>query len=212
MLTEVQIDEPIETIIGDWDFLDEKIVAKFTSFRTVGQNIYGIRRRTITREAIVDPHKGAFAKFLELGAKGAEEQTFIPMQLHITAAGTPHRVPHSMGFWHINDMDELYLPLPSATGDGLGHFVVIMQTPTGHEGESFAFYCLRCMTLLHEVYCPTGQIGLAGIFRAEERAVREFNADPTKRVCIECGYVNPAGYCWNTAKDSDEERAARAIW
>ena len=212
MLTEITVAEPIEKIIDDWDFLADAVVGKFTSFRGVGQNIYGIRRRAITRTEIVDPRKGNFAKFLELGPIGAVEQTFVPMRLHVTAAGTPHRVPHSMGFWHINDMDELYLPLPNADGDALGHFVVIMQTPKGREGESFVFYCQRCATLLHEVHCPTGEIGIPGIFRAEERAVREFNADPKKRVCVECGFVNPLGYCWNTAKDTEEERAARLLW
>lgn len=212
MLREITITEPIEKIVDDWDFFENKIVGKFTSFREVGQNIYGIRRRTITRTEIIDPRKGSFANFLELGANGAEQQTFEPMRLHMTTAGTPHRVPHSMGFWHINDMDELYLPLPAADGDSLGHFVVIMQTPTGREGESFVFYCLQCFTLLHEVYCPTGEIGLPGTFRAEERCVREFNADSKKRVCVECGYVNPVGYCWNMAKDTDEERAARSLW
>jgi hypothetical protein len=212
MQTELTIAEPIEKIVDDWDFFADKIVGKFTSFRTVGQNIYGIRRRAISRTEIVDPKKGAFSKFYELGPKGPVEGAFTPMRLHVTTAGTPHRVAHSMGFWHINDMDELYLPLPSAAGDPLGHFVVIMQTPTGKEGESFAFYCERCFTLLHEVYHRTGEHGLQGIFRAEEQAVREFNADPAKRICVECGHVNPHGYCWNTAKDSPEERAARAVW
>jgi len=212
MLNEIRVAEPIDKIADDWDFLSDAIVGKFTSFRGVGQNIYGIRRRAIGKTEIVDPKKGSFARFLELGPKGALEQTFAPMTLHITAAGTPHRVPHSMGFWHINDMDELYLPLPAMAGDELGHFVVIMQNPVGREGESFCFYCLRCTTMLHEHYCKSGELGLAAIFRAEEQAVREFNRDPALRLCPECGYDNPVGYCWNTAKDTPEERAARALW
>jgi hypothetical protein len=212
MRAELTVAEPIEKILDDWDFFADEIVGKFTSFRTVGQNIYGIRRRAITRTEIVDPRKGAFGTFFELGPKGAVTCKFEPMRLHLTTAGTPHRVPHSMGFWHINDMDELYLPLPGAASDPLGHFLVIMQTPTGREGESFAFYCERCCTLLHELRYQTGEHGLQGMHRAEERAVREFNAELGRRTCPDCGTVNPLGYCWNTAKDTPDERDARAIW
>jgi hypothetical protein len=212
MHAELTVAEPIEKILDDWDFFADTIVGKFTSFRPVGQNIYGIRRRAITRTEIVDPRKGAFGKFYELGPNGPVEGKFEPMRLHLTTAGTPHRVANSMGFWHINDMDELYLPLPGADGDPLGHFLVIMQTLTGREGESFAFYCQQCFTILHEVHCPSGELGLPAIFRAEERAVREFNAERAKRLCVECGHLNPHGYCWNTAKDSPEERDARTIW
>jgi hypothetical protein len=212
MQAEMTISEPIEKILDDWDFFEDKIVGKFTSFRPVGQNIYGIRRRAITRTEIVDPRKGAFGKFYELGPQGPVEGMFHPMRLHLTTAGTPHRVAHSMGFWHINDMDELYLPLPAAADDPLGHFLVIMQTPTGKEGESFAFYCQRCFIVLHEVHYRTGELGLQGMYRAEEQAVRAFNADPALRVCVECGHDNPLGYCWNTAKDTAAEREARAVW
>ena len=30
--------------------------------------------------------------------------------------------------------------------------------------------------------------------------------------CPECGFVNPLGYCWNSAKDTPEQKEARAIW
>jgi len=211
MFATVGIDEPIEKIFDDWDYLDEKVVKKFTTWQVAGQNIIGIRRRTITLNEIVDPKKGAFNS-ITMTPDGLLSKQHKAFKIHITPGGVPHRVEHSLGFWHINDMDELYLPLPSADGDPLGHFVVIMQTPTGREGESFVFYCQNCFTMLHEVYCPTGALGLPSIFRAEERAVREFNAEAAKRVCVECGHVNPFGYCWNTAKDTPEERDARAIW
>jgi len=212
MLLEVQIPELIERVVDDWDFLEEKIVAKFTSFRTVGQNIYGIRRRTITQTEIVDPNKGAFAKFLELGRNGAEEQTFVPMQLHITTGGTPHRVPHSMGFWHINDMDELYLGLTNPDGDPLGHYLVIMQTPKGSEGDSWAWYCETCLTMLFERHFATGEHGLQGLFKSSETAVRAYNSDARNRTCPECGHLNPLAYAWNVHHDTPEERAARALW
>ncbi len=127
------------------------------------------------------------------------------MRLHVTAGGTPHRVPHSMGYWHINDMDELYLPLPSAPGDPLGHNVIVMQNPTGKEGESWAWYCETCLTLLFERHHVTGTLGMD--FKKSELAVREYNSDPKHRTCPDCGTVNPIGYCWNPAKDTAEEHA-----
>ena len=210
-ITTIEIDDSLDKL-ADWDFFDEKVVGKFSGFKAASGNIFGIRRRIIDRESVYDEKKGPHPHTFELGPKGAVTCKFEPMRLHLTTAGTPHRVPHSMGFWHINDMDELYLPLPGAAGDPLGHFLVIMQTPTGREGESFAFYCERCCTLLHELRYQTGEHGLQGMHRAEERAVREFNAALDHRICPECGTVNPLGYCWNTAKDTPDERDARAIW
>jgi hypothetical protein len=60
MFATVGIDQPIEKIMDDWDYLDEKVVKKFTTWRETGQNIIGIRRRTITLNEIVDPKKGSF--------------------------------------------------------------------------------------------------------------------------------------------------------
>jgi hypothetical protein len=210
MQPEITVDRPIEKIVEDWDFLAEKIVPRFTMFRTIGQNVYGIRRHAISETGIHDVTKGMETVLWELGPKGIIAPPFQPMRLHVTNGGTPHRVPHSMGYWHINDMDELYLPLPSAPGDPLGHNVIIMQNPTGREGESVAWYCDNCLTLLFERYHRTGELGMD--FKMSELAVREYNANVKHRTCPECGHVNPLGYCWNPAKDTPEERAARQAW
>jgi hypothetical protein len=209
---EFTIDQPLDKIADDWDFLEEKIVGKFSAFREIGQNVFGIRRRAVTEGGIIDPRKGNVSGALELGPNGIVAMPHHPLHVHVTVGGTPHRVAHSFGFWHVNDMDELYLPLPGMPGDALGHAIVIMQTPTGKEGESFAFYCERCCTLLHELRYQTGEHGLQGMHRAEERAVRAFNAALGRRICPDCGHVNPLGYCWNTAKDTPDERDARATW
>jgi hypothetical protein len=55
-------------------------------------------------------------------------------------------------------------------------------------------------------------LGLNGFFKGSENAVRTYNSDVRYRTCPECGHVNPMGYCWNPAKDTAEERAARALW
>jgi hypothetical protein len=212
MFHEILIDEPIEKIVDDWNFFDEKIIAKFTRFRPLGQNIYGIRRRDLSGEEIIDPLKGNISQMIELGPKGVIEVDHHPMSLHVTTGGTPHRVRHNFGFWHINDMDELYLGLPNPEGDPLGHYLVIMQTPVGSEGDSWAWYCEKCLTMLFERHFATGQYGLQGLFKSSEMAVREYNSEATTRTCPECGHLNPMAYAWNINHDTPEERAARTLW
>jgi hypothetical protein len=211
VLKEVLVDEPIEKIADDWDFLEDKVAAKYATFREFGQHIYGIRRRSISRTEVIDLKKGKFSSLL-LGPRGIVGTGRNPLHCHITTAGTPHRIPHSFGYWHINDMDELYLPVPGTSDDALGYFLVIMQTPKGNEGESFAWYCQQCITLMHEVRYHSGELGLKNFWRAEENAVREYNKDAKNRTCPECGLVNPLGYVWNMAKDTPEETAARSLW
>jgi hypothetical protein len=198
MFREITIDEPIEKIVDDWNFLDEKIVAKFTRFRPMGQNIYGVRRRDLSSDEIIDPVKGNISQMIELGPHGVIEVHHRPMSLHVTTAGTPHRV--------------LYLGLSNPTGDPLGHYLVIMQTPTGKEGDSWAWYCERCTTMLFERRFATGEHGLQGMFKATEMAVRAYNSEPQNRTCPECGHINPMGYAWNANHDTPQERAARALW
>ena len=212
MLSEIVIDEPIEKIIEDWDFLDEKVIAKFTRFRPLGQNIYGVRRRDLSSGDMIDPVKGDISETLEIGPKGIVEVRHHPMAIHVTTGGTPHRVRHNFGFWHINDMDELYLGLPNEAGEPLGHYIVIMQTPKGNEGDSWAWYCEKCITMLFERHFRTGELGLYGLFKSSETAVREYNSETRNRTCPECGYLNPMAYAWNANHDTPEERAARAIW
>jgi hypothetical protein len=132
------------------------------------------------------------------------------MRFHVTRAGTSHRVPHSFGYWHINDLDEIYLAIPAPEGETRGHFVVVMQKPVGKEGESFAWYCEKCLTLFDEHRFNHGQLGLGEFSRAEMEAVAKHNAGD--RVCPECGHLNPLAYTWNTVKNTPELKAPRLHW
>jgi hypothetical protein len=211
MFASVGIDIPIEKIMNDWDYLDEQVVKKFVSWQECGQNIIGIRRREVTLTEIVDPVKGTFNS-ITMTPEGFVSKEHKGLKIHITPGGVPHRVEHSLGFWHINDMDELYLPVPPRKGEKLGHFIVLMQNPSEHEIESFAQYCQKCLTMLHEHVYEAGKIGLAGMHAAEDEAIRIYNSDPKLRHCPECGHDNPLGYAWNVAKDTPETAAARLSW
>jgi hypothetical protein len=214
MFREITIDEPIEKIVDDWNFLDEKIVAKFTRFRPMGQNIYGVRRRDLSSDEIIDPVKGNISQMIELGPHGVIEVHHRPMSLHVTTAGTPHRVRHNFGFWHINDMDELYLTMPGPTADAQAYCLIFMQhpDPTGHAGESVAEYCEQCLTMLFERHYRTAELGFEGVFKFFDDSMREYNTDVKNRSCPECGHVNPYGYTWNPDRDTPEMAAARKQW
>jgi len=196
--------------IDERDFFDEKVIGKFSGFLAVSGNVLGLRRRIIDRDTIVDEKKGAYGDMLELGPDGIHTVDMRPLHVHVTRAGTPHRVPHSFGYWHINDVDEVYLAIPAPEGDPKGHFVVCQQRPVGKEGESFAWFCERCLTIIHEYRFDHGRLGLNEFWRAELAATVEYNA--TSRRCPECGHENPLGYSWNTVKDTPELAAARRYW
>jgi hypothetical protein len=211
MFATVGIDQPIEKIMDDWDYLDEKIVKKFTTWQETGQNIIGIRRRTITLKEIVDPKKGTFNS-VTMTPDGLLSKQHKALKIHITPGGVPHRVEHSLGFWHINDMDELYLPIPPRAGEEFGHFIVMMQKPTEKEGESFAQYCQQCLTIIYEHRFDHGKLGFAEFYRAERTSVLTYNGDPRLRLCPECGHQNPLAYSSNVVKDTPEQAEARRLW
>lgn len=212
MFSEITIKEPIERIAEDWDFLNEKILPHFSTFRASGHNVFGLRRRVIATGAVNDPRKGNINRYVELGPRGIVDAEFTPLEIRVTSAGVPHRVFHNFGYWHINDKDELYLPIPGPSESEPGHFIVIMGLPKENETDAFAWYCEKCTTLLYDFVVETGRLGFNGFWKGEADAVRSYNADPSRRTCPECGHVNPHGYCWNTAKDTPEEAAARKLW
>jgi len=208
-ITTIEIDDSLDKL-GDWDFFDEKVIGKFSGFKAVSGNVFGLRRRIIDRTSIYDEKKGTYGDTHELGPDGIHTVKFGPMQFHVTTAGTPHRVPHSFGYWHINDLDEVYLAIPAPEGEERGHFVVVMQKPVGKEGESFAWYCEQCLTFIDEYRFDHGRLGLNEFWRAELEAVVRHNE--TDRRCPECGHINPLAYAWNTVKDTPEQKASRLHW
>ena len=115
LYSDVYVDEPLDKIVKDWDFLNEKVIKKFYGFKDVGDNVVGIR----SIEAEKPPEFGqkavpvalpAIRKNFEIGPKGLIEVPRIPFSAHITRAGTPHHTQHVFGYWHINDKDEIAKP------------------------------------------------------------------------------------------------------
>jgi hypothetical protein len=212
MFASIVVDKPLEKAIEDWDYLSDSMVKKFTGFLPLGQNIFGVRRRQISDAGIQDPVKGSTAGFELLGPAGIVQSPGAPMMVQVATSGTPHRVRHNFGYWHINDKDELYVRLPADDPQELGHSIVIMGQAVGAENERFAWYCPACLTLLYEHEYRSGELGFWGFWKAEAEAVEGFNSDVRRRTCPECGEVHPLGYRWNAATDTPERAHARTQW
>jgi len=203
---------PLEQAAGGFDYFDEKLIKQFFGFKDIGDNVVGIR--TIERDAVAEYGQKAMPvslpairKNYEIGPNGVVEVPRIPFSAHVTRAGTPHRTQHVFGYWHINDKDEIIIPLP-AEGSRPARVVIIMGKPSGDEADRFAWYCDKCLTLLF----MRESTDFSAFWAAELAAVRAYNADPKNQTCPCCGFKNPLAYSGMQPADRPEERAARFLW
>lgn len=216
LYADIYVKEPIEKIADDWDFLDDKIIRKFSMFRPLGDNIYGIRAISHETPDSIGVRKASTdlvktRKNLEIGPQGIVEVARTPCTVHVTLAGTPHHTQHMFGFWHINDKDEIIIPMPPS-GTMPGYLLIIMGQPTENESDRFAWYCERCANLLFMREYVTGTAGFQGMQRCEHAAIAEYNNNVGHRTCDECGHINPLGYGGNSERDTPAEREARKMW
>jgi hypothetical protein len=215
MYTNIYIDEPIEKIYDDWDFMNDKVIKRLQGFQQIGDNVYGVR--PIPQAGNAGPElKSAMIlprhrKNFEIGPKGIVEVPRTPFIAHITCAGTPHHTQFLFGYWHINDKDEIIIPVPGMNGDA-DHIIIVMGRPNGDETDRAAWYCEECTNLLYMSEYVTGRDGFAGFWRWERAAVREYNSEVRNRTCWHCGHVNPMAYTAFHSQDTPETRAARSIW
>ena len=215
MYTNIYVDEPIEKVANDWDFMNDKIIQKLQGFQMIGDNVYGIRE-IAHHNIVAGEAKGAMVlvrnrKNFEIGPSGIIEVPRRPYVAHITMAGTPHHTQFLFGYWHINDKDEIIIPLPGVNGDA-DHIAIIMGRPTGDETDRAAWYCEKCTNLLYMNEYVTGSEGFRGFWRWEQAAVDAYNSDIRKRTCDNCGHVNPLGYTAFHNHDTPETREARKQW
>lgn len=216
MYTNIYVDEPIEKIHDDWDFLNDKVIKKLQGFLPIGDNVYGIRQVGHAKREEIGNAKLAMElvkerKNFEIGPKGIVQVPRVPYVAHITCAGTPHHTQFVFGYWHINDKDEVIIPVPGINGDP-DHIVIVMGRPTGEETDRAAWYCEECTSQLHMSEHQTGREGFRGFWRWELAAVREYNADIRLRTCWNCGHVNPLAYSGFMSTDTPEMREARKQW
>jgi hypothetical protein len=215
---DLYVKEPLEKVAEDWDFLSERLIKKFTGgFIPVGDNIFGVRPVSHEAANSVGSTRGPLdlvktRRNFEIGPKGKLQVAREPFTIAVTVNGTPHHTEHLFGYWHINDKDEIILPLPPPSPSEPGYLFVIMGVPKGNETDRVAWYCDQCTTLVFLRELCTGRINFDKFWSWERAAVREYNSDPANRTCPQCGHVNPPGYCAFHTWDTPEEREARMNW
>jgi hypothetical protein len=218
MYADVYVDEPIDKIVDDWDFLNEKVLPKFMGFRPVGDNVFGMRQILLETPKTAAEQRGTgpvnavpHRRHFEIGPKGVMQIKRTPLVAHVTLAGTPHHTEFVYGYWHINDMDEISVDVPPSAGRP-GYVILIQGHPKGNEADRIAWYCENCTEQVHMSELVTGNLGFKEFWTWERAAVRHYNADPKIRTCWNCGHVNPLGYCGFATNDTPEEREQRLKW
>jgi hypothetical protein len=214
LFTDIEIDEPIEKVVDDWDFLNERVIQRYLGkFVPNGDSVIGVRRVVPTLEDSERPlDMVPTRRNYEIGPNGVVQVAREPLTIHVTAAGTPHHTEHLFGYWHINDKDEIILPLPPVSDDRPAHLLIIMGRPTGKETDRIAFYCDRCTSLVFMRELITGNYAFQHFWRWEGETIEEYNSSEQNRTCPECGHVNLHGYTAFPTRDDDDQRRARQAW
>jgi ribosomal protein S27AE len=214
LFTDIEIDEPIDKVVDDWDFLNERVIQRYMGkFVPTGDSVIGVRRTVPSLEDGGRPlDMVPTRRNFEIGPNGVVQVAREPLTVHVTASGTPHHTEHLFGYWHINDKDEIILPLPPVSDERPAHLLIIMGRPTGKETDRIAFYCERCTALVFMRELITGNYAFQHFWRWERESVDEYNSSEQNRTCPECGHVNFHGYTAFPTQDDENMRKARRAW
>jgi hypothetical protein len=146
----------------------------------------------------------------ELRPAGLLEYESTDFLLHRVAAGTPYRVTHLLGFWHIADADLLWFQIPRGA---LTYYLALAGGRTNLPGNhSVAWYCAECA---REIYRQDFQgVGDTGQLLSEVATpvVQTFNADAARRRCPACGWEHPPGYPFAPLGASTSESGGLQTW
>ncbi len=112
--------------------------------------------------------------------------------MHRVPAGTPYRISHLFGFWHIADADLTWLQFERS---GLTLYVALAGGSTGLAGDhAVAWYCAQCGAEISRQAFP--RAGRSGRFltHGSQPALDAFNASADQRRCPACGWEHPPAY------------------
>ena len=182
---------------------DERELRKYIGFTPVGENFIGVRRRA-TKLMEEDA--------IEIGKDGIITPRRDPFGIYVCYGGTPHHTRALFGYWHINDVDEVYITVGGKSPEDEATRIIFMRQPRPGERDMFAWYCEQCVTLLYCYTYDTGNQGFQGFWRAEDDAVTIFNRDIRLRTCPNCGAEHPLGYRYMANKNNAAEEAARLLF
>jgi hypothetical protein len=190
-----QSDQPWTKLANwvDFDLLGAEAAKQFSAFERLGKDhLMGIRMLN-----------GAGRPNVMYGLRGGRPEVMDIVQpgkaIGFVPAGASHHLTQDYGWWHVNDADEIYIPVPLT--NGVLAFVILEAT-FADRWDKFQWYCLECYTFLHERRVNTGRVGMPGYWEAEAAAVTEFNADVERRTCPTCKTVHPLAYSfWAPGKE-----------
>jgi predicted RNA-binding Zn-ribbon protein involved in translation (DUF1610 family) len=112
--------------------------------------------------------------------------------MHRVSAGTPYRISHLFGFWHVSDADLTWLQFERGP---INLYVALAGGGTGLPGDqAVAWYCARCGTEISRPEFPGAGPTGAFLTRGCEPALAAFNADAARRRCPACGWEHPPAY------------------
>lgn len=193
------------------DFNDADAVREFTEggFNMVGENYLMAHRIPTSLFSMIAP------ELCLLGPRGIVKMN-IENGFDVIYGGTPHHGPHVIGYWHINDVDEISVFIKGDTPESMSTIIAVNRCPRPGERDMFAWYCWNCLNLLYCHVYNSGESGedFQGFLKEEDLAVGTFNADQKLRTCKECGTEHPLGYrsIQSAGTESPEEQAARFQW
>jgi hypothetical protein len=112
--------------------------------------------------------------------------------MHRIPAGTPYRIAHLFGFWHVSDADLTWLQFERPE---LTLYVALAGGETGLMGDhAIAWYCAQCGEQIARQELP-GAGGTGDLLTEGSRAaIAAFNADAERRRCPACGWEHPPAY------------------
>ena len=180
-----QGDQPKLANWVDFDLLGDAAIKQYSAFERLGKDhLMGIRMLN-----------GAGRPNIMYGLSHGRPDVMDIVQpgkaIGFVPAGAPHHLTQDYGWWHVNDADEVYIPVPLVNG---ALAFVILESTFAERWDKFQWYCLNCYTFLHERRVNTGRVGMEGYWEAESAAVGEFNEDLERRTCPKCKTLHPLAY------------------
>jgi hypothetical protein len=188
-----QADQPKLANWVDFNLLGEEAAKQFSAFERIGKDhMMGIRMLG-----------GSGRPNVMYGLIHGQPEVMDIVQpgkaIGYVPAGAPHHLTQDYGWWHVNDTEEIYVPVPLVNG---ALAFVILEATYKERWDKFQWYCLKCYTFLHEGKVNTGRVGMEGYWEAEARTVLEFNQDLDRRTCPNCKELHPLAYSfWEPGKE-----------
>lgn len=180
------------------DFLSDLTRLKYQGFLPLhNDHIMGLRYL-----------KGARPQVQLMSDRGvvASDMAYAGEAMNVLPALVPHTVRGLYGYWHINEEDELTIPVPLKNGEAV--LVLLEGMPKAGRWDRFTQFCRTCNRKIHERGVKTGEVGIAGFWKAEEQAVAEFNSELKRRTCPDCGTVNRHAYGYFAPQKGDRDQRA----